>query len=525
MRPEDDAPRRLDHFHGGVHLPGHKHESTRLPIRPARLPKTLVIPLGQHIGQPAEPVVSVGERVLKGQLIARAADYVSAPVHASSSGTVVAIEDRPIPHPSGRAAPCIVIETDGQEQWRWRKSLPGDYRDMDPSHLRNLIREAGIVGLGGAGFPTAVKLNPLPGKVVETLILNGAECEPYITCDDMLMRERPYDILSGVEIMRHALQAERVVIAVENNKPQAIEALREALRFRKLEERIELIPVPTIYPAGAEKQLIKVITGREVPSNGLPIDIGVVCHNIGTAAAVHRAIHLGEPLISRIVTIAGGVAEPRNLEVLIGTPFRELVEECHGVPGTLDKLIMGGPMMGIAVHSDQVPVIKTTNCILAVTVADMPLPHRGYAMPCIRCGRCYDACPMELLPQQLYWHARAKDLEKVQEYHLFDCIECGCCDYVCPSHIPLVQYYRYAKTAIWAQEREREKADLARRRFEARKARLEREKREREQRHKRKRQVKPEDRQATILAAMQKKAQEKKKRPAADAPGDEEAAP
>ncbi len=514
MASEQPAARPLHHFHGGVHLPGHKHESTRLPIRPARLPKILVIPLAQHIGQPAEPLVAVGETVLKGQLIARAADYVSAPVHASSSGTVVAIEDRPIPHPSGRSAPCIVIETDGQEQWRWRKELPEDYRDMDPSHLRNLIREAGIVGLGGAGFPTAVKLNPLPGKLVKTLILNGAECEPYITCDDMLMRERPYDILSGLEVMRHALQAETCVIAVENNKPQAIEALRQAIRARSLTE-VEVVEVPTVYPAGAEKQLIKTVTGEEVPSNGLPIDIGVVCHNVGTASAVHRAVTLGEPLISRIVTIAGGVAEPRNLEVLIGTPFHDLLEECHGVPGTLDKLIMGGPMMGVAVHTDAVPVIKTTNCILAVTRADMPLPHRGEARPCIRCGRCYDVCPMELLPQQLYWYARAKDLDKVQEYHLFDCIECGCCDYVCPSHIPLVQYYRYAKTAIWAREREREKADLARRRFEARQARLEREKRERAERHKKRRVASEGERQAKILDALEK-AKTKKRTPGAD---------
>jgi len=478
--------RRLWHFHGGLHLAAHKDESMREEVLPTRLPSRLVLPLQQHIGEPAEPVVTVGEQVLKGQVVARAHGYVSAPVHASSSGTVVAIEERPVAHPSGLSAPCIVIETDGREKWRRRESRIDDFTALDPSELRNRIREAGIVGLGGAGFPAFIKLNPGTAKV-KTLILNGAECEPYITCDAMLMRQRPREIVEGLRIMRHALQAERCLIGIEDNKPRAIEALRQALAEAGLGD-VEVVAVPTRYPAGGEKQLIKVLTGQEVPSHGLPLNIGVVCHNVGTAAAVYRAIAVGEPLLSRVVTVTGrGVSRPRNLEVLIGTPIGALLAECGPERGDLDRLIMGGPMMGFALHTDEAPVVKTTNCILAATHEDV-VPDRP-ALPCIRCGECTRVCPVDLLPQQLYWHARAKDFDKVQDYNLFDCIECGCCAYVCPSHLPLVQYYRFAKTEIWAKEREKEKADIARRRHEFRQARLEREKAEREARHRQKREA------------------------------------
>ena len=511
--------RRLFSFRGGVELTAHKQESTDTPVVPARLPPELVIPLHQHIGAPAEPLVQVGERVLKGQMIAKADGYISAPLHASSSGWVTAIEDRPVAHPSGLHAPCIVIKTDGREEWRWRQDHGRDYTTMDPSALRNLIRDAGIVGLGGAGFPSAVKLNPGPGHVVETLILNGAECEPYITCDDMLMRERARDVVLGLQVMRHALQARDCLIGVENNKPEAAKAMRRAVAEAD-DPGIEVVEVPTVYPAGGEKQLIHTLTGKEVPSNGLPIQVGVVCHNVGTAAAVYRAVYLGEPLISRYMTVAGGVAKARNLEVLIGTPITDIIDQCHGVHATIDKLIVGGPMMGFALHTDHAPVVKTTNCLLISTVADIPLPSRQYAMPCIRCGKCAEVCPVYLLPQQLYWYAKAKDFDKTQDYNLFDCIECGCCDYVCPSHIPLVQYYRFAKTEIWAQEREKKKADLARQRYEFRQERLEREKRERAERHKRKKQAlknepegepkKVEDpKKAAILAAMERAKQKK----------------
>jgi electron transport complex protein RnfC len=474
-------PTRLWTFHGGVHPEQHKVESTRLPIQAARLPSRLVLPLHQHIGEPAEPVVAVGDRVLKGQMIARANGYVSAPVHASTSGTVVDIGDHPVPHPSGFSAPCIVIEPDGEEEWIEHAGV-GHYADLEPGALRNIIREAGIVGLGGAGFPTFIKLNPGHAKVIDTLILNGAECEPYITCDDVLMRERAAEIVSGLKIVAHALQARRSVIGIEDNKPAALEAMRLATQGIP---DMEVVQIPTIYPSGDSKLLAKILTGKEVPSNKLSLHVGLTCVNIGTTYAVHRAIHYGEPLLSRIVTVTGGGVERAcNVEALLGTPMDELLSQCGGHPDRIESLIMGGPMMGFAMHRADTPVIKTTNCIIAASKAD--LPRSATPMPCIRCGACAEVCPVNLLPQQLYWFAKTRDLEKVQKYDLFDCIECGCCSYVCPSNIPLVQYFRYAKGDIWLQEREKEKANLARRRHEARIQRLEREKIEREARRQQK---------------------------------------
>jgi len=498
--------RRLHRFHGGLRLSGHKEASTREPVAPAGTPPLLVLPLQQHIGAPAAPVVEVGQRVLKGEMVARPEGFVSAPVHASTSGIVRAIEERPVPHPSGLSAPCIVIESDGEERWCERRPHPA-YTDLDPSALRNIIRDAGIVGLGGAGFPAYVKLNPGPRTVANTLILNGAECEPYITCDDMLMRERAEEIVAGARIMRHALHARECLLAVEDDKPEAIAALRAVLE-RAAHREIELVTVPARYPTGGEKQLIKVLTGKEVPAEGLPIDIGIVCHNVATAAAVHRAVEHGEPLLSRLVTLAGpGMARPRVLETLIGTPVSTLLEMAGERP---ERLVVGGPMMGFLLQDRAAPVTKTVNCLLAAegeTFAP-PTPVR----PCIRCGECARACPAQLLPQQLYWHARAKNFDKVQDYNLFDCIECGCCAYVCPSNLPLVQYYRFAKTEIWAQEREREKADLARERHAFRTARLEREKAERQARLKAKKAAVTkkagaggdDDKKAAIQAAMER---------------------
>jgi electron transport complex protein RnfC len=468
--------RKLWHFHGGLHLPDHKSLSCEQPIQPAVLPKRLVLPLQQHIGAPAKPIVEVGERVLKGQTIAQPDGFVSAALHAPTSGTVVAIEDRAVPHPSGLTAPCIVLESDGED--RWVELQPhGNWAALDPSELRNLIREAGIVGLGGAGFPSFIKLNPGARTEVDTLVLNAAECEPYITCDDRLMRERADEVIAGARIMRHALHARRVVIGIEDNKPQAHAALRDALA-RVDRSDIELVQVPTRYPTGGEKQLIKVLTGKEVPSQGLPIDINIVCHNVATAAAVHRAVERGEPLISRIVTITGrGIATPRNLEVLIGTPVDDLLRQCGGATPTLSRLVLGGPLMGITLPHSGLPITKTGNCILALAPGEFG--QHGPVRNCIRCGECARVCPANLLPQQLYWHTRAKDFDKVQDYNLFDCIECGCCAYVCPANLPLVQYYRYAKTAIWAQARDKKKAELARERHDFRTERQEREKAER----------------------------------------------
>lgn len=457
---------RLWSFPGGLALPDHKSKSTQTPIAPVALPKYLLLPLQQHRGEVAESVVKAGDPVLKGQVIAKAQGYLSVPIHASSSGQVAAIKNLPIPHPSGLNASCIIIETDGEETWIARQPT-GDSSKMTPSHLRYLIQQAGIVGLGGAGFPTFIKLNPGTEARVETLVLNGAECEPYITCDDRLMRERAEEIIQGAIIMRHALQARHCLIGIEDNKSAAHAALTTAAARV---EGVEVVQVPTRYPSGGEKQLILTLTGKEVPSNGLPIDVGIVCHNVGTAAAVHRAINLGAPLISRIVTVTGSaVAKPCNLEVLLGTPIRHVLAQCDTAIQRMNRLIIGGPMMGFTLNDDSVPVIKTTHCLLADLHEGTESPP---AMPCIRCGACAEVCPAQLLPQQLYWYAKAKDFDKAQEYHLFDCIECGCCDYVCPSHIPLVHYYRYAKTEIGVQGQERKKANLARQRYESRQQRL-----------------------------------------------------
>jgi len=463
----------LGHFHGGLHLEQHKDESLSSSIEMAKLPKTLFIPMQQHIGAAAEPIVVVGEKVRKAQIIATATDYISAAIHAPSSGTVVAIEEHPVAHPSGKTALCIVIDTDGQENWRWRKDPSPDFLNIDPSALRNVIREAGIVGLGGAGFPSFIKMNPGYNNKVSTLILNGAECEPYITCDAKIMQDHPREIIDGLLIMRHALQAENCIIALENNKPQAFKVLVDALTKEEL-KFIKVQRIPTIYPTGGERQLIKVLTKKEVPSGGLPIDINVSCHNVATALAIYRAVAIQEPLISRYVTITGeGIREPKNLEVLIGTPISELLEQCKVDHDIVDEIIIGGPMMGFNLQNEKSPVIKTTNCVLTLK---QKRTTKTNVMPCIRCGECARVCPAQLVPQQLYWYAKAKDFDGTQNYNLFDCIECGCCAYVCPSQIPLVQYYRYAKTEIFAQERDKLKSNIARERHEFREFRLEREK-------------------------------------------------
>jgi electron transport complex protein RnfC len=470
--------RKLWRFHGGVHLPDEKELSNGAPVAEAALPERLVIPLQQHIGAPAKAIVKAGERVLKGQKIGEAQGYVSAPVHASSSGTVVAVEKRPIPHPSGLSAPCIVIETDGEDAWaQLPEPLPDD-GSLDPAEIRDRIRWAGIVGMGGAAFPASVKLNPGPDQHIRTLIINGAECEPYITCDDMLMREHAGRILQGVRILRRLLDVQECLIGVEDNKPEAIGSLRAALNDADSKANTTVVAIPTLYPSGGEKQLIRILTGKEVPSHGIPAQIGIVCQNVGTAAAIADAVLEGKPLISRAVTLTGrGIGNPRNLQVRIGTPVAELIEQAGGLRGEIRKLVLGGPMMGFAIDDMEIPITKASNCLLALTREESPDP--GPALACIRCGTCAEACPMSLLPQQLYWHARAKELDRVQDYNLFDCIECGCCALVCPSHIPLVQYYRYAKTESWTREQEKRKAEHARQRHEAKEARLARLERER----------------------------------------------
>ncbi len=471
---------RLWKFRGGIHPPGRKELSLSRPLETARLPARLILPVAQHIGAPAEPTVQPGDSVLKGQIIARASGSISAPIHAPTSGRVVEIALHPVPHPSGLNATCIVIEPDGAETWISPRHPIDDFTRLTPKELRQHIRDAGIVGLGGAAFPTFIKLNPGEGKVVETLIINGAECEPYITSDDMLMRHYASQVLQGLLIMRHALQAGRCVIGIEDNKPEAFHSMKAAVEAAG-DPKISVVRLPTRYPTGGERQLIKVLTGKEVPSGKRPLEIGVVCHNLSTARAVYNAIALAEPLISRIITVTGeGVAEPRNLEVLFGTPVSDLIAQCGGYREDVTRLILGGPMMGFALHSDAIPVVKAANCVLAARRDE--LASGNPVLPCIRCGRCSKACPAHLLPQQMYWHSRAKDFDRVQDHNLFECIECGCCSYVCPSNIPLVQYFRFAKNEIWAQEREQHFMEESRRRHDAKQERIDRDKREKEER-------------------------------------------
>ncbi|WP_428818953.1 electron transport complex subunit RsxC [Microbulbifer sp. MCCC 1A16149] len=466
---------KVNDFHGGVHPPENKHQSTGEPIGSIPLAEDLIVPLNQHIGSTAIPLVKLGDQVLKGQKIAEADGPVSCPVHAPSSGKVVAIEPMAVPHPSGMVADCIQIRTDGRDEWCALTPLE-DYASRDIDDVLEKIRDCGIAGMGGAGFPTAVKLNPRGGATIDTLIINGTECEPYITADDMLMRERASEIIGGVEILAHLLdQPERVLIGIEDNKPEAIAAMKQAAAGT----RFHVVVFPTKYPSGGEKQLIQILTGREVPNEGLPAHVGVVCQNVGTARAVFRAIALGEPLISRITTVVGeSLDRQRNIEVPLGTPIRHVLEQ-HGLDRKqLQRIVIGGPMMGYTIEDDCAPVVKTTNCILAPSKQELPAPPPAQA--CIRCGLCAEVCPASLLPQQLYWYARAEDREKLQAYNLFDCIECGACSYVCPSSIPLVQYYRAAKGDIREARAEKEKADRARERFEYRKLRLEKAEQEKE---------------------------------------------
>lgn len=474
--------RVLHAIHGGIHPPENKHQSTTRPIRFAGLPDELVLPLSQHVGTPAKPLVAAGEAVLKGQCIAEAEGAISVPLHAPTSGHVVAVEMRPIPHPSGMADLCIVLRPDGEDRWIAHSGIE-HWQQLAPTVLLQHIRDAGIAGMGGAGFPSAIKL--APRQPIDTLLINGAECEPYITADDMLMRERAADIVTGIHILQHIIQPRsETLIGIEDNKPEAVQALQAATAGTD----IKVVVIPTRYPSGGEKQLIQIITGLEVPSGGLPADIGVICQNVGTAAAICKAVVHGEPLLSRITTVTGNACrEPQNFEVLLGTPIQWLLDASGFDSRRCSRLIIGGPMMGYTVEQTNMPVIKTTNCILAPTAEELPPPPPAQA--CIRCGLCAEACPASLLPQQLYWFARGQEWEKLEAHRIFDCIECGACSYVCPSHIPLVQYYRAGKAELRQQAKTRINAEHAKARFEARQERLAREEAEREARRRQRQQA------------------------------------
>ena len=466
--------RKIFDFHGGIHPAENKHQSVQQPIRQAGIPAELIIPLSQHIGAPAETVVEVGDHVLAGQVIAEADGFVSVAKHAPTSGVVSAIEDRKIAHPSGFTAPCVVITTDGKDEWVPLHAIE-DYTRLEPAELLQRIRAAGIAGMGGAGFPSAVKLSVKPETAIETLIINGTECEPYITADDILMRERADDIIDGVKVLRHLIKPTETLIGVEDNKPEGLAALRAAAEGTG----IEVVEFPTKYPSGGEKQLIEILTGKQVPSGGLPSEVGVVCQNLGSAVAIHDAVVHGRPLVTRITTVTGeAISRPGNYEVLIGTPMSHLLQLAGYDSQRNNRLIMGGPMMGFTVPDPAVPVVKTTNCILAPTEQELPTPPPAQA--CIRCGMCAEACPVSLLPQQMFWFAQGKEFEKLEQHNLFDCIECGACSYACPSNIPLVQYYRASKAEIIQLRNDHEKSEQSRVRFEARQERLEREEAEKE---------------------------------------------
>ncbi len=473
------SERILYRFPGGFHPEQHKNESNAKPIRRAAMPAQLVIPLKQHIGATAEAVVNVGERVLRNQRLAKADGYVSAPIHAPTSGLVRAIEEHDVPHPSGLRAACIVLEPDGLDEALQAFEPWPDFGEIAPLLLRERVREAGIVGLGGAVFPSAVKLAGTPGTAIHTVLLNGAECEPYISCDDRVMRERAEEVLRGGQILMHVVGAGKCLVGVEDNKPEAIAALRAAA-LKLADPRFEIVAIPTIYPSGAEKLLIHVLTGQKISRETRVTERGFLGNNVATAAAIYRAVVLGEPLTRRVVTLTGsGLNAPGNWDAPLGMLASDLIAQAGGYQPDVARLVFGGPMGGFALASDEVPLTKAANCFLVLAAPDAPV--EPLPMPCIRCGKCAEGCPVELQPQQMLWDARAGDFERAEKQDsLFECIECGICSAVCPSHIPLVQYFRYAKTEIWQREREHEKSSVARDRFEFRNTRIERDKQERE---------------------------------------------
>jgi len=465
----------LGKLHGGLRLQAHKQMSTADAIRKVPVPAQLILPITQHAGDPAQPIVDTGERVLKGQLIARCEDTLGAPVHASSSGKVIAIEPWPVSRRYGDNAPCIVIECDGEDAAIDADDSLAAYHTLTPEELLGRILDGGIVGLGGAVFPTAQKLMQARTCDVEFLILNGVECEPYISCDDVLMQEYGREVIGGAQILMHALNIDVCYIAIESDKPAAIRHLADILG-EVGDDRIVIKNVPTIYPSGGEDQLVQLVTNREVPTGGLPSDVGCLVQNVGTAAAIHNWIVHHEPLISRVTTVTGdGIAQPMNVEARIGTTVEEIVSFAGGYTENAQQLIIGGPMTGKSVTSDRVPLVKATNCVLVLSQTPPVSPE----MPCIRCGDCAAVCPVQLLPQQLFWYTCADDEKKMRSHGLIDCIECGCCDLVCPSHIPLTTNFRTAKARIREQADEKARAERARHRFEARNDRLERDQQQR----------------------------------------------
>jgi len=464
-------------FNGGIHPPEMKTQSNGTPLRQLPLAGRFVIPLKQHIGAEGELCVAVGDRVLRGQPLTRGRGRML-PVHAPTSGTVVAIAPHSTAHPSALAELSVIIDADGEDRWIERDGW-SDYRSRSRAELIERIHQFGVAGLGGAGFPTGNKLQG-GGDKIETLIINAAECEPYITADDRLMQDCAAQIIEGIRILAHILQPRQVLIGIEDNKPQAISMLRAVLANA---HDIMLRVVPTKYPSGGAKQLTQLLTGKQVPHGGRSSDIGVLMQNVGTAFAVKRAVVDGEPLTERVVTLTGeAVAQPGNVWARLGTPVRHLLDAAGFCPSGEQLVIMGGPLMGFTLPWLDVPVVKITNCLLAPSASEMG--ETPEEKGCIRCSACADACPADLLPQQLYWFSKGQQHDKATAHNLADCIECGACAWVCPSNIPLVQYFRQEKAEIYAIAQEEKRAAEAKIRFEARQARLERDKAARLERHK-----------------------------------------
>ncbi|MEA2117382.1 electron transport complex subunit RsxC [Halovibrio sp. HP20-50] len=451
-------------FPGGIHPPERKQRSNQATLIDAALPSRVTLPLQQHSGQPATPCVTQGDQVKVGSMIAKREGMISSDVHASLSGVVTEV-----------SATHISIEGDGHDTWQRLPSI--DWQYEKPAVLLERLNESGIVGLGGAGFPTHIKARVVEHHAIHTLVMNAAECEPYITADDLTLRHYSSEVLEGAQIIARLCGAKNIVIGIEDNKPEAIEALKQALSLNQANGQpidVELKVIPTRYPSGGERQLIKKLLDLNVPSGGLPADVGVLCHNPGTLLAVLYAVRDGQPLVSRVVTLTGeAIAQPGNRWVRLGTSVRGLLEQAGLNTLALNQVIQGGPMMGSPLLTPDTPVTKLTNCLIAATLEE--LPPAPPESPCIRCGECESVCPVALLPQQLHWYARAEDDKQLERYHLFDCIECGACSYVCPSQIALVDDYRDAKHRLRQQRIEATKAEHAKHRFEFRQARIARE--------------------------------------------------